>query len=99
MQLFAFGEGDLDFGIAMAQKDFGGHAGKTPTLKGIAKLIDFLAVQEEFAVAQMVDVINRAFFVGGDVHIGDKGFAIADIDISVADARVASPQALDFRAR
>src|SRR5574344_1213139 len=88
VELFALRDRDLDFGIAMAQEHFGGHAGDASAFQGLAKLKNLFLIEQKLAVAEMVDVIDGAFFVGGDMHVGDVGFAIAYEHISVRNAGV-----------
>ena len=91
MGLLALCEGDLDFGKAVFEEYLGRDAGAGRPFEVAVELIDLAPIKKQLPIPKMVDVIHRPVFVGGDMHIGDVGFAVADIDVGIGKRGVPRP--------
>lgn len=77
-----------------ADRDYG-HAG---VFGGFGDFLDFLFVEQEFAVAADIVVVVRSVEVFGDVHVLDPDGVVGDVAVGVGQRGFTLADCLDFRA-
>ena len=96
----ASGNGDNQFGQAtLVNEQAQGNDGKTGLHGFLGNTADFLAVEQQFAVAVGGVVVIGTVTVLGNIHILDPNLAIDDHAIGIGQAALALTDGLDFGAR
>jgi hypothetical protein len=95
---FAFGEGEFDFGLAAFPIELEGDEGETFGQGAAEKAFDFAAVEQELAGAPGVVLGLVGLFVGADVHVVEKDFAVADAGKGFVEVALAEAEAFDLGA-
>ena len=98
--LFASAEGDDQFGAAVfIYIEAQGHDGEAGRARGLKERTDFLAVEQQFALAARQMVVVRTAVVFSDIHVLHPHLAVVDIAERVHEACLAGTYAFNLCAR
>ena len=98
VQLAAPGEGNFHFDLALLEVDFCGNHGETLLLDASGEQMNFAVMKQElFCRGRDPAAVVAAAIVGSNAHAHDKGFALAALDETVAEADLPGPDAFYLR--
>ena len=98
--LFASAEGDDQFGAAVfVDIEAQGHDGEAGRARGLKQRTDFLAVEQQLALAARQMVVVRTAVVFGDIHVLHPHLTVVDIAKRVHEACLAGTYAFNLCAR
>ena len=96
--LLAFGEGDVEFGVAVfAYESTHGDDGEAFGFDLLGEVAQFALGQEEFTVAHRVVAAPGRPEVRGDVHPADVEFTVCEVAVGILERRLPGAERLDLR--
>jgi len=94
MKLLALGEAELQLDAPVAKIHLRGNQRQALFLGLADQRMDLTLVQQEFAGAVGVHIVDVALFIGADMQADDEGFLIVDRAVAVLEVDASGPQRL-----